>query len=96
MSDKDSRMSCLRQVDLAEENRKIRYMRILTDLTFQRLCVENMTLPEARHAVDELRAAAGRMFPGKLSVFELVIEPRMERVIRERFGSGTAAPHSYN
>ena len=73
--------------DFKEENRRIRYFRILTDLTYQRLCLENMTLSEAHRAVDELGRVAERMFPGKKSVFELVIAPRMERVIRERFGS---------
>jgi len=75
-----------------EENRRIRIFRFLTDLTFQRLSIEEMTLVEAREAVGELRAAAQRMFPGKLGVFDLVIAPRMERVIRERFGNGLAAP----
>ena len=73
--------------ELAEENRKIRYLRILTDLTYQRLCIEMMTFAEARDAVDGLRTVAERMFPGKQSVFDLVIAPRMDRVIRERFGN---------
>ncbi len=84
------------QGDLKDENRRIRYFRILTDLTFQRLCVEKMTLPQARHNVDELGKVAERMFPGKQSVFELVIAPRMERVIRERFGIGAAKSGNYN
>ncbi|UCG37815.1 MAG: hypothetical protein JSV00_06305 [bacterium] len=73
--------------DLAEENRRIRYLRILTDLTHQRLCVERMTFDEAWKTLEELRMAAGRLFPGKQSVFDLVIAPRLERVIRERFGA---------
>ena len=73
-----------------EENRRIRIFRFLT---FQRLSIEKMTLVEARDAVGELRETARRMFPGKLSVFDLVIAPRMERVIRERFGSGRAVPY---
>jgi hypothetical protein len=55
-------------------------------MTYQRLCIETMTLTEAIDAVEELREVSGRMFPGKQSVFDLVIAPRMERVIRERFG----------
>jgi len=73
-----------------DENRRIRLLRFLTDLTFQRLCVERMTFTEARDAVEELRTAAERIFPGKQSVFDLVIAPRMDRVIRERFGD---SPH---
>jgi len=75
-----------------DENRKIRRFRFLTDLTFQQLCVERMTLREARDAVEGLRKIAGRMFPGKESVFDLVIAPRMDRVIRERFGCGLHGP----
>ena len=68
------------------ENRRIRAFRILTDLTLQRLCVERMTGVEAREAVDELRRVADSMFPGKEHVFDLVIAPRLDRVIAERFG----------
>ena len=73
---------------LKDENRRIRYFRILTDLTHQRLCVENMSHGEAQQTVIELRNAAGNMFPGKEGVFDLVIAPRLERVIKERFGKG--------
>lgn len=69
------------------ENRRIRALRIMTDLTLQRLCVERMTGVEAREAVNELREAAANLFPGKEHVFDLVIAPRLDRVIAERFGS---------
>jgi hypothetical protein len=72
--------------EIKQENRRIRAFRILTDLTFQRLCVESMTILEAREVVHELRRAAANMFPGKDSVFDLVIAPRLDRVIMERFG----------
>lgn len=72
--------------EIRQENRRIRALRILTDLTFQRLCLERMTLVEAREAVVELRRAATNMFPGKGEVFDLVIAPRLDRVIMERFG----------
>jgi hypothetical protein len=71
-----------------DESRRIRYLRILTDLTHQQLCIESMTHHEAQQSVRELRKAAGSMFPGKESVFDLVIAPRLERVIEERFGKG--------
>ena len=75
--------------EIKKENRKIRALRILTDLTFQRLCVERMTIVEAREAVLELRSVATNMFPGKGGVFDLVIAPRLDRVIMERFGETT-------
>ena len=73
--------------EIKQENRKIRALRILTDLTFQRLCIERMTIVEARQAVQDLRRIATNMFPGKDGVFDLVIAPRLDRVITERFGS---------
>jgi hypothetical protein len=75
--------------EIKKENRRIRALRILTDLTFQRLCVERMTIVEAREAVLELRGVATNMFPGKGGVFDLVIAPRLDRVIVERFGETT-------
>ncbi len=75
--------------EIKQENRRIRALRILTDLTFQRLCVERMSIVEAREAVHELRRAATIMCPGKGGVFDLVIAPRLDRVIMERFGETT-------
>lgn len=72
---------------LTEENRRIRTFRFLTDLTVQRLSVENMSLGEAREVVSQLRRISERFFPDKGYVFDLVIAPRMERVIIERFSS---------
>ncbi|UCF88169.1 MAG: hypothetical protein JSV70_07050 [bacterium] len=79
--------------DIKQENRKIRALRILTDLTFQRLCLERMTLSEAREAIHDLRRTAVNMFPGKGEVFDLVIAPRLDRVILERFGQATLTPN---
>jgi hypothetical protein len=51
--------------------------------------MERMSIFEAREAVFELRRAATNMFPGKGGVFDLVIAPRLDRVIMERFGETT-------
>lgn len=82
--------------ELREENRRIRIFRFMTDLTYQRLCLERMTVLEAREAVAELRAVAVRMFPDRHFVFDLVIAPRMERVIHERFGEGYTETQNYS
>ena len=70
---------------LGDENRRIKLFRFLTDLTRQRLCVERITLGEAWNIVADLRKVSENFFPDKGRVFDLVIAPRMERVIRERF-----------
>ncbi|GAB4387357.1 MAG: hypothetical protein Kow0025_00460 [Thermodesulfovibrionales bacterium] len=71
--------------DLREEERRLRAFRFLTDLTHQRLCVERLSLGEAHGLVAGLRRTAEAFFPGRAHVFDLVIAPRLERVIRERF-----------
>ena len=69
-----------------EENRRVRMFRFLTDLTEQRLYIEPITIHEALGLVSGLGYLAERFFPGRKGVFDLVIRPRLERVIRERFG----------
>ena len=71
--------------DLVEEARRLRTFRFLTDLSVQRLYVERLTLAEAYALIDELRRVSESFFPGKSNVFDLVIKPRLNRVINERF-----------
>jgi len=72
--------------EIKEENRKIRIFRFISDLTMQRLYTELLTIEEARDTVSQLRQISKNLFPGKGDVFDLVVSPRMERVIDERFG----------
>ena len=75
------------EAEIKDEEKRANTLRFLTDVLFQRLHLERMSLIEAREAVAELRRTALVLFPGKGDVFDLVIAPRMERVIRERWGS---------
>ena len=72
-----------------EENRRIRRFRLLVDLTIAVLHQDStLSLVEARRMVVDLRSVAGKLFPGKEGTFDLVIWPRMDRVVKERFGVG--------
>lgn len=81
-------MTIAMREELRAEERRLKLFRFLTDLTRQRLAVEELTLDEARSLVDGLRPLAERLFPGRGHVFDLVIAPRLEHVIAERFGPG--------
>jgi len=74
-----------RKKALKEEERRLKTLRFLSDITFQRLHLERMTLSDAHGVVEELRQAALHLFPEKGHVFDLILRPRMERVIAERF-----------
>jgi hypothetical protein len=76
-----------RPEELLEEQRRIRVFRFLTDITLRELCIEPVTLYEAQAMVQKLRQKAEGFFPGKGHVFDLVVRPRLERVISERFCS---------
>jgi hypothetical protein len=79
--------------ELQEENRKIRHMRILVDLTAQILAEDNnLKLCEALRLVEAARTAVSRLFPGKEETFDLVIRPRLERIIQERFQLSSLEP----
>jgi len=71
--------------EISEENRRIRRLRTLTDLTISIIMQGDLTHEQASEMVAGVRAVAVRMFPEKGDVFDLVLAPRFRRVISERF-----------
>lgn len=69
-----------------EENRRIRWLRWLVNLSVAELSQGDNTLEEAQAIVERTRKAALALFPGKGRVFDLVVRPRLARVILERYG----------
>jgi hypothetical protein len=68
------------------EERRVRRLRLLVDVTAQVLAEdEKLTLCEALRLVDAARTAAQRLFPEGDETFQLVIRPRLDRIIFERF-----------
>ena len=79
-------MSDIPEKDLEAEERKIRRGRVLTDLTLALIQTQPGLTPDRAYLmVDNLRRRLARLFPGRESVFDLVIRPRLERAIRCRF-----------
>lgn len=70
-----------------EENRKIRFLRFLMDLTLLSIEQDDLSPEEAFQKIEEAKKAALHLFPGKESAFELIYRPRFERAIQERFGT---------
>jgi hypothetical protein len=72
---------------VAEERRCRRRVRVLTDLTAACLMQDaSMTLGEAVRMVHSLRGAILRLFPGSGRTFDLIVRPRFERILAERWG----------
>lgn len=70
------------------ENKMIRRLRFLVDLTFATIAQDDsLTLEEAWDHVIALKGAAVAMFPGKENTFDLIYLPRFSRLLAERFGA---------
>lgn len=71
---------------LKEENRRIRRLRLIVDLTLQRLHTDpGLEHLEALRIVEGCRDAALSLFPGKGAAFDLIYRPRFERVLAIRW-----------
>ena len=75
-----------------EENRRVRFLRFLVDLSLLSIQQEELSLEDAEKVVEDVKQAACNLFPGKEETFELIYRPRFQRVIQERFGLDSESP----
>jgi hypothetical protein len=75
-----------RAAQIEHENKMIRWLRFLVDLTFATIAQDHdLTLEQAWEHVTALKRAAVSMFPGKEDTFDLIYMPRFSRLLAERF-----------
>ncbi|HSU90948.1 MAG TPA: hypothetical protein VLI44_05840 [Sporolactobacillaceae bacterium] len=75
-----------RKAKIEDENKQIRRLRFLVDLTFATIAQDyDLTLDQAWEHVLALKGAAVAMFPGKEETFDLLYLPRFSRLLQERF-----------
>lgn len=72
--------------EIAEENRNLRRLRFMVDLTISLMYQTDMSREEALDHVVKVREFALRLFPGKELAFELIYAPRFKRVMGEIYG----------
>ena len=78
---------------IQEEQDRVRRMRLLVDVTAQVLSEdETLTFCEALRLIEAARTAVLRLFPDKDDTFNLVVRPRLERIVHERFQIAPPAP----
>ncbi len=71
---------------IREENRRIRLLRIASDLLVHTLMTRPVSQPEAERMINGLKSLALKLFPGKEHVFDLIYLPRFRRAFREAGG----------
>jgi hypothetical protein len=69
-----------------DEEKKIRRLRRLVDVTLALIAQSNVTLDEAQTLVQAVRAHAYSAFPDKKETYEIIYAPRFRRLIAEKFG----------
>ncbi len=75
-----------RRDPLVEEERRLRIVRFLADLTVARLEQdEDLSHLDALALVERMRDVILTLFPGKESAYELLYQPRFERALRSRW-----------
>ena len=75
-----------REEAIAEENVRMRRLRLIASLTTAELMQSQLSLAEARAIVERMRRATLALFPGSEATFDLIYATRFERIIRGRFG----------
>ena len=69
--------------EIAEENKKIRMLRLMVDLTMSLISQGKMTREEALEHFMKVKDFALILFPGKEVAFEIIYAPRFKRIINE-------------
>jgi hypothetical protein len=75
-----------REKALADENHRMRKLRLMVDATAGVIRSQPLTRQEAEVAVEYLRERALALFPDKGEVFDLLYRARFRRLIEQRFG----------
>ncbi len=73
--------------EIADENRRMRRLRTIVDLTAAILAQGEHSAAEALALVEAAKRSVLQLFPDKEATFELIYRPRFERIIRERLRS---------
>jgi hypothetical protein len=82
----DDREGTMDEKEIREENRRMRFLRMLVDLSLVTIQGGDLSLEQARKMAGEARQAACSLFPGKEETFDLIYQPRFNRAIHEAFG----------
>ena len=69
--------------EIREENRRMRILRILVDLTMVILMQGNVSRQEALELVQSTKNRILQLFPDKEVTYNLIYKPRFERLLRQ-------------
>ena len=71
--------------EILEENRKARRLQVVVDLVMSVLSQSDIPLEEASQLVAQTRRFALGLFPDKEHTYDLIYQPRLQRILREKY-----------
>ncbi len=81
---------------LEEEDRRVRHLRMVVQLTMSVIAQTDVGLAQAEAMVGDVRRLALRLFPGKELAFDLIYLPRLRRLLADRYGMASMAAWGVN
>jgi hypothetical protein len=72
------------EAEILEENRKVRRLQIVVDLVMNAIGQSDMAVEEAAELVAATRSYALRLFPDKEQTYDLIYQPRFQRLMAEK------------
>ncbi|HEV2388448.1 MAG TPA: hypothetical protein VGS20_14475 [Candidatus Acidoferrales bacterium] len=66
---------------LAEENRRLRRLRLVVQMALEAIAQGDMPYQEASDLVTATRRVALQLFPGKEAAFDLLYRPKFQRLL---------------
>ena len=73
------------QAEILEENRKVRRLQFVVDLVMSVLRQSEMPVEEAAELVAATRRFALTLFPDKAKTYDLIYQPRFQRLLAEKY-----------
>ena len=71
--------------EILEESRKVRRLQRVVDLAMNVIRQTDMPLEEAAEIVAATRRSALRLFPGQEQTYDLIYQPRFQRLLAEKY-----------
>jgi type II secretory pathway component PulL len=71
--------------EILEENRKVRRLQVVVDLVMNVLSQSDIPVEEASELVAQTRRFALSLFPDKEHTYDLIYQPRLQRILREKY-----------
>jgi len=73
------------QDEIREENRKVRRLQVVVGLVMNVIRQSDLPIEEALELVADTRQFALRLFPDKELTYDLIYQPRFQRLLSEKY-----------